>query len=241
MKIYKIAAIMLVLILIAGCKSKNEVILSPQERSSAKTIYDKGQKSIRKNPEKARLLFKEIMQLFPDSIYAQKAKIGIADSYFKSKDTASLILAANEYQEYVNLYPNSPDAIYAKFQIGMCYLKQMKKPGRDQTNTFKTIRHFENLISQRARYQHAQRSGNLCDPTAGREHPPLQIWRDFGLPDGLIRSVENSDDERRGEICDRPQQHSPRCPENSHRNLRPDVVSNTHQEMIKKTVECHPT
>ena len=76
------------------------------------------------------------MQLYPDSVYASKAKLGIADSYFRDKDSASLIMAAAEYQEYVNLYPYSPDAVYAKHQIGMCYFKQMKKPERDQPNTF---------------------------------------------------------------------------------------------------------
>jgi len=147
MKTYKFLILIVATLLIIGCKSKKEIALSPQERSSAKAIYEKASKSIRKNPEKSRLLFKEIMQLFPNSVYAQKSKIGIADSYYKSKDTSSLFLAASEYQEYVSLYPNSPDAIYAKFQIGMCYLKQMKKPGRDQTNTFNTIKYFESMIN----------------------------------------------------------------------------------------------
>ncbi|MCK4835208.1 MAG: outer membrane protein assembly factor BamD [Candidatus Aminicenantes bacterium] len=136
------------LFLMAGCKSSKDIQLTPKDKGSDKEMYERAKKYIRKDPEKARLMYKEVMQLYPTSIYAKKSKIGIADSYFKAKDTASLIMAATEYQEYVNLYPNSPDAVYAIHKIGMCYYKQMKKPGRDQTNTFATIRAFQNLLKQ---------------------------------------------------------------------------------------------
>jgi outer membrane protein assembly factor BamD len=57
-------------------------------------------------------------------------------------------MAAAEYQEFVNMYPNSPDAVYAKYQTAMCYYGQMKKPGRDQTNTHQAIRALESMIRQ---------------------------------------------------------------------------------------------
>ena len=136
----------LALILMNACSTKQEVIFTPEQRSSAKSMYEQATKFIKKNPERARLMFKEIMQLYPDDIYARRAKIGIADSYFKQKDASSLIVAASEYQEYVNLYPNSPDAAYAKFQVGNCYFKQMRKPERDQSKTFEAIKAFESLI-----------------------------------------------------------------------------------------------
>ena len=92
------------------------------------------------------MLFKEIIHLYPDNTYAQRSKIGIADSYFRQKDVGSLIMAANEYQEYVNLYPNSPDAVYAKYQSAMCYYKQVRKPGRDPENAHKAIQNFESMV-----------------------------------------------------------------------------------------------
>ena len=144
-----ISIIVVVLLIVSfGCKSKQKVLLTPEERGSAKQIYEKATKFLKRNPDKSRLLFKEVIQLFPDSSYAQRAKIGIADSYYKQKDASSLIVASAEYQEYVNLYPNSPDAVYAKLQVGMCYYKQMRKAGRDQTNTFTTIKAFESMIKQ---------------------------------------------------------------------------------------------
>jgi outer membrane protein assembly factor BamD len=148
MKRFIFVLLIIFLLFSIGCKSKKSVALNPNEMGSDKEMYEKARKYIRKDPDKARLLFKEVMQLYPTSIYAKKAKVAIGDSYFKAKDAASLIMAAAEYQEFVNMFPNSPDAVYAKSQIGMCYFKQMKKPGRDQTNTHATIQAYRNLIKQ---------------------------------------------------------------------------------------------
>ncbi len=148
-KLILIGAAAMMLVLITGaCGKKKDISLSPEDMGSDKEIYEKAKKRIRSNPEKARLLFKEVMHLYPDSIYSRLAKIGIADSYYRQKDAAAMIMAATEYQEYVNLYPNSPDAVYAKYQIAMCYLRQMKSPGRDQTNTHKAIKALESMIRQ---------------------------------------------------------------------------------------------
>jgi outer membrane protein assembly factor BamD len=130
-----------------GCKKDNLNTL-PDESASETEYYENGVLLLKKNVEKGRLILKQVIQLYPTSIYAQKAKISIADSYVKKNDPASLIVAVSEYQEYLGLYPNSPDAIYAKYQIGMCYFLQMKKPGRDQTNTVAAIKAFESLIRQ---------------------------------------------------------------------------------------------
>jgi outer membrane protein assembly factor BamD len=142
------ATAMMVVLITGGCGKKKDISLSPDDMGSDKEIYEKAKKRMKGNPEKARLLFKEVMHLYPDSIYARRAKIGIADSYYRQKDAAALVMAATEYQEYVNLYPNSPDAVYAKYRIAMCYIRQMKSPGRDQTNTHKAIKALENMIRQ---------------------------------------------------------------------------------------------
>ncbi len=146
-KTFLIPALALLVVSI-GCRAKKPVTVDPSEKGSDKKMYENAMKYLTKDPEKARLLFKEIGQLYPDSIFANKAKLGIGDSYFKERDSSSLVMAAAEYQEYVSLYPYSPDAVYAKFQIGMCYFKQVRKPERDQTHTFTAIKAFEGVIQQ---------------------------------------------------------------------------------------------
>ncbi len=142
-----VSSILLISIGGTGCsKSKKDVVINPSDVGSAELMYKKANSYIKKNPDKARLLFKEIIQLYPENIYAKKSKIGIADSYFKQRDSASMIIAFAEYQEYANYYPDSPDAIYARLQAGVCYYKMKHGPGRDQTNTFKAVEVFESLI-----------------------------------------------------------------------------------------------
>ncbi len=140
--------LLILLVGAAGCRSKKGISIDPSEKGSDKKMYESALKYMKKDPEKSRLLFKEVAQLYPDSIYANKSKLGIGDAYFRERDSASLIMAAAEYQEYVNLYPYSPDAVYAKYQIGLCYFQQVRKPERDQTNTFTAIKAFEGVIQQ---------------------------------------------------------------------------------------------
>ncbi len=159
-----------ILISMTNCKGKKDVTINPDDMGTGELMYKRANSFIKKNSDKARLLFKEIMQLYPESIYAKKAKIGIADSYFKQKDASSLIIAYAEYQEYVNYYPDSPDAIYAKYQAGMCYYKMKYKPGRDQTYTFKAIKAFESLIKVYPETDEAKKAKDIvkeCRRTLG--------------------------------------------------------------------------
>ncbi len=39
-------------------------------------------KSAKKDAEKARLYFRQVIESFPKSFYAQRAKLAMADSYF---------------------------------------------------------------------------------------------------------------------------------------------------------------
>jgi outer membrane protein assembly factor BamD len=146
MKKNVIIILVVILVAISGCKSKKSVDLTPG--ATAKEVYEQAKKYIKRDPAKARLLFKELMQLYPTSVYARLSKIGIADSYFKEKGSSSLVMASAEYQDYVNLYPQSPDAAYASFQVGNCYFRQIKKPGRDQTNTHTALKYLENMVQQ---------------------------------------------------------------------------------------------
>lgn len=142
------------LLFTTACKKKVE----DKPKGSDREIYLKARKFVKKDPEKARLMFKEIIHLYPDSVYARRAKIGIADSYYKENDAGTLVLAASEYTEYVGMYPNSPDAVYAKYQVGMCYYDDVKTPGRDQTNTYKAIAAFENFLNMFGNTDDAQKA-----------------------------------------------------------------------------------
>jgi outer membrane protein assembly factor BamD len=129
-----------------GCKKKT-VEIAPEIASSDETLFKAGQDYVKKDPEKARLYFRQVIDSFPKSFYAQRAKLAIADSYFKKGDEGSMILAASEYREFIQLFPYSPSASYARLQIGMTFFKKALKPGRDQTKTHQALAEFKRAVT----------------------------------------------------------------------------------------------
>jgi len=130
----------------SACKGK-KVEINPDIASSDEQLYNYGQEHVKKNPEKARLYFRQIIDSFPKSFYAQRAKLAIADSYFKKGDEGNMIIAASEYREFISLYPYSPSASYAQYQIALTFFKKKLKPGRDQTKTTQALAELKKVIT----------------------------------------------------------------------------------------------
>lgn len=129
-----------------GCKGKNIEI--PEEiASSSESLYRQGERFIKKDPERARIYFRQIIETFPKDFYAQQAILAIADSYFQKGDEASMILAAAEYRSFRTLFPFSPSAPYAQYQIGMTFYKKILSPGRDQTKTELALEEFKKVLT----------------------------------------------------------------------------------------------
>lgn len=131
---------------LSNCK-KQSAEITPDIASSDEALYKLGEQYVKKDPEKARLYFRQVIDSFPKSFYAQRAKLAIADSYFRQGDEGSMIIAASEYREFISLYPYSPSAAYAQYQIAMTYYKKALKPGRDQTKTKQALEEFKKVVT----------------------------------------------------------------------------------------------
>lgn len=147
------------LIFVPSCKNKKTEI-TPEIASSDEALFNLGEKYLKKDPEKARLYLRQLIDSFPKSFYAQRAKLAIADSFFKKGDEGNLILAASEYREFISLYPFSPSAPYAQYQIAMTYFKKKLKPGRDQTKTIEALNEFKKVINNYPLSEEAKDSRN---------------------------------------------------------------------------------
>jgi len=129
-----------------GCGKKTEEI-SLEVASSDEALFKLGEKFIKKDPEKARLYLRQVIDSFPKSFYAQQAKLAIADSYYRKRDEGSMILAASEYREFISLFPYSPSAPLAQHQIAMTFYRKALKPGRDQTKTKQALAEFKKVVT----------------------------------------------------------------------------------------------
>ena len=94
----------------------------------------------------AREFFKQVTETYTQSPLRPDAKLGIGDTYLGEGTAEALVLAINEFQEFLSFYPTNPRADYAQYKLGMAHFRQMRAPQRDQTETRDAIREFETFV-----------------------------------------------------------------------------------------------
>ncbi len=130
---------------LAGCARKPAAALADM---TDQQLFQRGLQAMEKKrwPE-AREAFRYLTRMFLQSPYREKAYLYIADTYFR-EGVEGLPMAVSAYQEFLRLYPNSVDAPYAMFQVGMSYFLQAEKPQRTQENTRKAVEAFQQLLER---------------------------------------------------------------------------------------------
>ncbi len=126
---------------------KAEVAPASPALSTDEALFNEGQKAVKKDPEKARLYYRQVIDSFPKSFYAQRAKLAIADSYFNEGDEGNLILASSEYRTFISENPLSPSTPYAQYRIALCFYNKILSPGRDQQKTIQALAEFRKTIA----------------------------------------------------------------------------------------------
>jgi outer membrane protein assembly factor BamD len=132
----------------AGCAGKNENIPVGVGEPD-KFLFERGKSSLDdKRWMTAREYFRRIIDSYPQSELRPEAKLGIGDSYLGEGTGEALVLAANEFREFLTFYPTNARSDYAQFRLGMVYFKQMRGPQRDQTETRVAVREFETFLER---------------------------------------------------------------------------------------------
>ena len=99
-----------------------------------KILYNKAMDDIKRGRhEVGRLNLQTLINTYPDSEYLAKAKLAIADSFYKEGGTANLTQSVQAYKDFGIFFPMLPEAAYAQLQVAMTHYKQMEKPDRDRT------------------------------------------------------------------------------------------------------------
>ncbi len=89
-----------------------------------------------------RLLLQALINTYPDSEYLSRAKLAIADSYYKQGGIAGLTQAEAEYKDFITFFPTAPEAPMAEYRAGMCHFRLMGKSDRDTTEALSAEREF---------------------------------------------------------------------------------------------------
>jgi outer membrane protein assembly factor BamD len=112
-------------------------------------LFDRGNETLNEGKWlDAREYFRQVVDNYPQSPVRPDAKLGIGDSFLGEKSTESLVLAANEYREFLTFYPRHERADYAQYKLAMSHFMQMRAPERDQTETVSALKEFQTFFTQ---------------------------------------------------------------------------------------------
>ncbi|MBM3819547.1 MAG: outer membrane protein assembly factor BamD [Acidimicrobiia bacterium] len=137
------ALIVCVLALTAACASR-PATPPPGAAQPDRFLFDRGNEAIKEEEWlNARTYFQQIVDNYPQSPVRPDAKLGMGDSYLGQGNTESLVLAANEFREFLTFYPTHPRADYAQYKMAMSHFEQMRAAGRDQTETAAALKDFD--------------------------------------------------------------------------------------------------
>lgn len=114
-----------------------------------KLLYERAMEDIKHGRhEVGRLNMQTLINTYPDSEYLAKAKLAIADSYYKEGGTANTTQAIQAYMDFGVFFPMLPEAAYAQLQVAMAHFRQMEKPDRDRSQALEAEDAFQTFLQK---------------------------------------------------------------------------------------------
>jgi len=114
-----------------------------------KELYDKAEDAVKHGRfDVARLDLQTLLNTYPESQFQMRAKLAIADSWYKEGGTAALTQAEQEYKDFITFFPNAPEAAEAQMRVGDIYFRQMDKPDRDYSKTVHAEEEYRLMLQQ---------------------------------------------------------------------------------------------
>ncbi len=95
------------------------------------------------NWQQAAQGFDEVERQHPYSVWATKAQLMAAYSYYQSNKYDDAILAADRF---IGLHPGNKDIAYAYYLKAISYYEQIVDVGRDQANTERALQSLEEVV-----------------------------------------------------------------------------------------------
>ena len=143
------AMVLLVAGLLACAKRKQETSVEDDRAFlPAEALYQRGvEKLAEDNLRRAREDLERIV-FTPENLQILEplVKLRLSDVTFYKGDDLSLIDARSKYLDFVTLHGDHPLAPYAQFQAGICSLKQVASPTKDQSQTHTALLEFREVM-----------------------------------------------------------------------------------------------
>lgn len=134
------------LLAVAGCGKNKEKMKAEQSyvARDVETLYTLALDMIDKRMfREAAAVFDEVERQHPYSVWARRAQLMSAYSYYASSQYPEAILAS---QRFLSLHPGNKNASYAYYMIAMSYYEQIADVSRDQKITQQALAALQELV-----------------------------------------------------------------------------------------------
>lgn len=137
--------------LIAGCcfHKKYETPITKNTQQPDKVLFDQAIKDIEHGRyETARISLQTMMSTYESSEYMAKAKLAVADSWYREGGANGMAQAEAEYKDFILFYPNMEESAEAQSRVCDIHYKQMDKSDRDWTQSLRAEEECRQVLVQ---------------------------------------------------------------------------------------------
>ena len=142
MKVRYFAIPIVIAALVSSCgfkRHKYENPITKDTKQPDKVLFDKAVDDIEHGRyEVARITLNTLINTYDQSEFLAKAKLAIADSWYREGGLHGLAEAEAEYKDFILFYPTMEEAAESQMKICQIHYKQMDKPDRDQSQALRT-------------------------------------------------------------------------------------------------------
>lgn len=134
---------------LASCSPTARSGVPPGTPEPDRYLFERGEEALEERRWLvSREFFRQVTDTYTQSPFRPTAKLGIGDSYLGEDTSESIVLAINEFSEFLAFYPTHERSDYAQYRLALCYFRQMRAPQRDQTETRNAVREFGNFMTR---------------------------------------------------------------------------------------------
>jgi len=146
------AALAALAILVSSCglhRKKYDNPITKDTQQPDKVLFDLAVNDIEHSRfERARLTLQTLMNTYDTSEFLAKAKLAVADSWYREGGTHGFAQAEAEYKDFILFYPAMEEAAEAQEKICKMQYQQMEKADRDALHALRTEDECRQLLVQ---------------------------------------------------------------------------------------------
>ena len=181
-----VSAAVVAMVVAPACRKK--VYINPIAKDTQqpdKVLFDTAVNDIQHGRyERARLTLQTLMNTYDTSEYLAKAKLAVADSWFREGGAHGLAQAEAEYKDFILFYPQMEEAAEAQAKVCQMQYDQIDKADRDNLHARRALDECRTLLAQYPNSKYApavqQYLRNTEEVVADAEDKVAEFYRTKG-------------------------------------------------------------